>query len=252
MSSSLYTTLIAAAATTMAAANDPAGSWLSYAAYTDPGHGMITTLNTTWKVPANPKAMYGSNAPGWWFGIQTADGDGALIQPILAWGYQGDKWSIFNACFDWTDGSWRTSDDIYTVSPGDQITSGITYSSDGTYIMTISANGQTITTPYTLEAGQTKNESTAYFVLEHQPSNCAAYPADDGMTFDNIYMEVDNKPVTPTWSAHQEQPACSSSCKIVSDTRVDFKWDSKQQEKQPQPPLPAKWGFGGAPSFRKD
>jgi hypothetical protein len=54
----------------------------------------------------------GSNAPGWWFGIQTADGDGALIQPILAWGYQGAKYSMFNGVFDWTDASWRTSKEM--------------------------------------------------------------------------------------------------------------------------------------------
>jgi hypothetical protein len=248
----LTKTLVAAAAATLAAANDPAGSWLSYAAYTDPGHGIITTLNTTWTVPSNPKSNWGSNAPGWWFGIQTAAGDGALIQPILAWGYQGAKWSIFNACFDWTDGSWRTSDDIYTVSPGDKITSGITYQGKGTYVMTISANGQTITTPYTLESGQTKNESTAYFVLEHQPSNCKAYPSDGSMSFDNIYLEVDNKQVKPTWSANQEQPACNSKCKIVDDKTITFTWDPSTTENQPQPPLPAKWGFGNAPSFRKD
>ncbi len=53
---------VALAAT--ASANDPAGSWLSYAAYTDPGHGIITALNTTWKVPSNPASNWGSNAPG--------------------------------------------------------------------------------------------------------------------------------------------------------------------------------------------
>jgi hypothetical protein len=53
---------VALAAT--ASANDPAGSWLSYAAYTDPGHGIITALNTTWTVPSNPASNWGSNAPG--------------------------------------------------------------------------------------------------------------------------------------------------------------------------------------------
>ena len=52
--------------------------------------------------------MQGSNAPGWWFGIQTDDGNGALVQPILAWGYEGNVWSIFNGVYDWTDQSWNT------------------------------------------------------------------------------------------------------------------------------------------------
>ena len=58
----LATVALGLAAT--ASANDPAGSWLSYAAYTDPGHGIITALNTTWKVPSNPASNWGSNAPG--------------------------------------------------------------------------------------------------------------------------------------------------------------------------------------------
>merc|ERR1719247_2634170 len=135
---SVYAALVALGAAAPALGNDPAGSWLSFAAYTDPGHGRITALNTSWTVPSNPTSSYGSNAPGWWFGIQTAAGDGALIQPILAYGYQGAEWSIFNACFDWTDQSWRTSEEIYTVQPGDAITSGVTYSGNGEYIMTIS------------------------------------------------------------------------------------------------------------------
>ena len=77
-------------------------------------------LNTTWVVPSNPTDMQAgdrcvpaprgaravtfrrprrvsrrartrmcSGAPGWWFGIQNTKGNGALIQPILAWGYMG-------------------------------------------------------------------------------------------------------------------------------------------------------------------
>ena len=137
------------------------------------------------------------------------------------------------------------------MQPGDAITSGVTYSGNGEYIMTISANGKTITTPYTLEKGQTGNESTAYFVLEHQPSSCEAYPEDGSMTFDNIYLEVDGKEVKhPTWSAQNEQPACKSKCSIVDDKTIKFTWDPKSNEANVMPPLPAKWGFANAPSWR--
>lgn len=126
------TVLVVAVAALMSlgAANDPAGSWLSYAQFV--ASGRITQVNASWTVPANPTRSFGSNAPGWWYGIQTAEGsvcsrgakgeksshpdglpasdsligNGALVQPILAWGYQGDVWSIFNGVFDWTDGSW--------------------------------------------------------------------------------------------------------------------------------------------------
>ena len=232
-------------------ANDPAGSWLSYAAWTSPSRGRITALNTTWTVPSNPSTSWGSNAPGWWFGIQTADGDGALIQPILAYGYRGNAWSIFNACFDWTDGSWRTSDEVYSVQPGDLITSSVVYSGDNTYVMEISSGGRTITTPYTLESAQQKNESTAYFVLEHQPLTCKAYPSDGSMEFKNIYLEVDGVAVEkPQWEAEQERPACSSKCDIVDPSTIRFTWDASSSSSMVPPqsgkPLPAytKWGFG--------
>ena len=84
-----------------ASANDPAGSWLSYARWDAPDStSIITMLNTSWRVPSLPATSKGSNAPGWWFGVMDKDGDGALVQPILAYGYQGDYYSIFNACFD--------------------------------------------------------------------------------------------------------------------------------------------------------
>ena len=63
-------------------ANDPASSWLTYAVYTAPNDGVITLVNTTWVVPSDPATSVGSNAPGWWYGVQTSKGDGALIQPI--------------------------------------------------------------------------------------------------------------------------------------------------------------------------
>ena len=78
-------------------ANDPAPSWLTYAVYTAPKNGMVTMVNTTWIVPSLPAKKFGSNAPGWWYGVQTSEGDGALIQPILAYGYKGSHYSIFNA-----------------------------------------------------------------------------------------------------------------------------------------------------------
>ena len=54
----------------LAAAGDPADSWLSYTAFAPGGGGAVTMLNATWKVPAMPTNLAGSNAPGWWFGVQ--------------------------------------------------------------------------------------------------------------------------------------------------------------------------------------
>merc|ERR1712110_487785 len=114
--------------------------------------------------------MGGSNAPGWWFGIQTTKGDGALIQPILAYGYQGSEYTIFNGVFDWTDQSWHTSPEKQTVKPGDNLISSIEYDSlRSSYTMRIRKEGSNdeITTEYRLESRQSAPETTLYFVLEH-------------------------------------------------------------------------------------
>ena len=87
--------------------------------------------------------------------------------------------------------------------------------------------GKTISTTYTLEKKQTEVESSAVFVLEHQPERCKAYPTDGQMSFENIYVEVDGKPVTsPTWQALQEQPACDSKAVVVDSSTIKFTWDT--------------------------
>ena len=239
-----------AAVTGLVKADDPAGSWLSYAAYKAPGSARITLINTSWTVPSDPKTSFGSNAPGWWYGVQTADGAGALIQPILAYGYQGSVFSIFNGVFDWNDGSWHTSDEVYTVQPGDKITSSVVYrEKDNSYDMIIAADGKSITTNYKILPAQgDKNESVAYFVLEHQPLFCAAYPSDGVCTFENIYIEVDGKAVTPDWKAEQEDPKCDSKATIVNPETIKFTWNSKARTRN-NVAIPAlesmkKWGFG--------
>mmetsp|Transcript_37086 Transcript_37086/g.54502 ORF Transcript_37086/g.54502 Transcript_37086/m.54502 type:complete len:469 (+) Transcript_37086:62-1468(+) len=212
-------------------ANDPSGGWLSYVTYTDPQDRRITALNTTWNVPSKPESLMGSNAPGWWFGIQTKDGDGALIQPILAWGYEGDRYTIFDACFDWTDGSWHTSEDSYTVQPGDTVSSSITYrEEDNSYDMYIVSHqtGKSVSMNYQIQDAQHKNESQAYFVLEHQPNRCSAYPSSGLCTFENIYLEVDGEEVSDVaWEAKQENPMCDSKATVVDSKTLKFEWDAK-------------------------
>ena len=212
------------------AANDPADSWLSYAVYKDSANRMVTLVNTSWVVPSDPKTPFGSNAPGWWYGVQTNAGDGALIQPILAYGYQGAKYSIFNGVFDWTDGSWHTSPEVYTVSPGDLITSSVYYKGDRTYTMVISSGDKTISTDYTLLRGQTGNESAIYFVLEHQPETCRAYPTSGECTFKDINVAVDGTTITPTWAANQEDPKCNSKAVVVDSKTIKFTWDSSSSD----------------------
>lgn len=129
--------------------------------------------------------------------------------------------------FDWTDGSWHTSRTI-RVQPGDKIESYVVYNgaAENSYTMYIASNGQSVTTKYTLLKAQHLNESTAYFVLEHQPNTCRAYPADGVCTFSNIAVAVDGQTVTPQWTAAQEKPACSSKATIVDPATIKFTWDA--------------------------
>lgn len=186
-------------------------------------------VNTTWTVPSDPAVKFGSNAPGWWFGIQTTEGDGALIQPILAYGYQGSVYSIFNGVFDWTDASWHTSREVETVNPGDVITSSIVFEeASNAYTMRISTPAtKEITTTYAIQRRQTAPETTVYFVLEHQPITCAAYPTNGQCQFSQIYIEVEGKPVSVTWEAKQEKPDCDSKVTVIDSETLLFEWSSK-------------------------
>jgi len=200
------------------------------AQYKANGGARITALNTTWLVPANPAVNFGSNAPGWWFGIQTADGAGALIQPILAWGYEGNEYDIFNGVYDWNVGakSWSTSESC-TVQPGDKITSSVTLApGTSTYTMAISteACGE-ITMDKVVDNNSGLNESVAYFVLEHQPLTCKAYPADGAMKFEDIYVEVEYEAVpAPQFESQIGVNACNSACVVEDPRTITFTWDT--------------------------
>jgi len=233
----------------LASAGDPSDGWLSYAVYKAPATSKITSLNMSWVVPDHPKSLFGSNAPGWWFGVQTADGNGALIQPILAWDYQGSSFTIFNAVFDWNDQSWHPFD-YQKVLPGEEIISSVTYKSDdNSYDMFIGVSGDSkrdLHNNYKIEREQgTTTESTAYIVLEHQPSSCKAYPPSGNVTFSGIHVEVDGTPVVAQWQAQQENPACGSKATVIDASTVAITWSaSSEQSAATFIPAPPKWGFG--------
>ena len=233
----------------LASAGDPSDGWLSYAEFKAPPTSKITFINMSWVVPEHPERSFGSNAPGWWFGVQTADGNGALIQPILAWDYQGASFSIFNAVFDWNDQSWHPFN-YQKVAPGEEIVSSLTYKADdNSYDMFIGVSGDSkrdLRNNYKIEREQgSTTEATAYIVLEHQPSSCKAYPPSGNVTFAGIHVEVDGKPVVAQWQAKQENPACGSQTTVIDASTVSISWSSSSN-KVPAVSLssPRKWGVG--------
>ena len=131
------------------------------------------------------------------------------------------------------------------MEPGDLLTASIVFNPPRVYYMVITSKntGQTITTSYQILRGQQAPEQTAYFVLEHQPEHCDAYPTSGVVTFTNISMAVDNQLVaSPKWSALQEHPACSSKATIMDAETIQFSWDAKGESLgMPHGSGPAKW-----------
>jgi hypothetical protein len=225
------TACLAATYLAVAFAGDPSPGWLTYAAWTSPSGGRVTAVNCTWIVPSYPKDMKASDsgAPGWWFGIQNTKGDGALIQPILAWGYMGPVYTMFNGVFDWTDTSWHTSPEKFTVKPGDKLVSSVYATSPDSYTMLITstATGKSIATPYKLEAKQTTKETTVYFVLEHTPRDCSALSAAGQMSFERIYLEVEGQQVkAPKWHTVKGARKCNAATEVTDPATLKITWQT--------------------------
>lgn len=211
---------------------DPASSWLSYAVYKAPNGGLINRVNTSWKVPVGKPTSSGSNAPGWWYGVQTAAGTGALVQPILACDYMGSSckegtYVIFDGVFDWTrpfHGMYESK--AIAAKEGDKINSWLTCdTTQCTQYVENTRSGESATFPYKLHNPSSDKETVLYFVLEHQPSNCDAFPPNGVCVFEDIYVEVDGKAVTPQWEAVQEQPKCGSQFTVVDSKTLAITWN---------------------------
>jgi len=210
--------------------DDPADSWLAYTI--SPGNGkLLTYMNATWTVPSNPNELVSGNAPGWWFGIEPVPA-ADLIQPILAWGYPDPSYTIFNGYYQWDDGNWWYSDQG-DVQPGNTIYASVSYvPANDSYTMIIGCieTGWSVMSSIAVETG--KKYTDAYFVMEHQPDDCGELPNDGQITFTEINIELENKPVTPKWQAFQYQPACNSQAQVLSPRSVKFTWDTSQPKDQ--------------------
>jgi len=209
-------------------AGDPSSGWLSYAEYRAPNEGIITAMNVTWEVPSEPSRHGGS--PAFWFGTQTSNGNGALIQPILKW--ESSRYNIFHEIFDWTWSPFPHDEQgkRVRVQPGDSISSTLTYRpEDQSYDMFMASAqlGTSLTYNYKLKKRQKKTESVAYFVLEHQPSRCDEFPPNGQITFTDISVEVNGELVeSPVWVPKQEVPKCSSKVEVPDPRTVKISWDA--------------------------
>ena len=191
----------------------------------------MVPADVTCIVPQNPEQV-GAD-PSFWYGLQTAKGTGALIQPILAWGQSfRDGWGIFHEVFDWNNGHDSRSPKSFRVYPGDVLTQSVQYvAATNSYDMFISASApkgglpKSIRWNYKLEKVQKAPESTAFIVVEHAPRTCNQFPSNGNITFTDIVIEVGNKLVkTPKWVSAEEKPACDSSAVVLDSSSVMLRW----------------------------
>merc|ERR1711916_171190 len=166
----------------LAAAQDPASSWLAYTQYT--ATDTITLMNVTWTVPEYPTDRLGGPAPGFWFGVEDT-ANMVLIQPILAYGDGSPRYTIFNGEFNWNNNNWWSSKQG-EVKPGDVVVGTVEYQkgSSPSYLMTISS-------------------PNTGFVVQSTRS------VDADISFVSILIEVNGQPVSPTWEAKTEVDACN-------------------------------------------
>eukprot|EP01123_Difflugia_compressa_P012832 TRINITY_DN565_c0_g1_i1.p1 TRINITY_DN565_c0_g1~~TRINITY_DN565_c0_g1_i1.p1 ORF type:complete len:230 (-),score=42.09 TRINITY_DN565_c0_g1_i1:137-826(-) len=204
--------------------DDPADSWLAYAVASGNGN-LVTYVNATWTVPAYPTTREGGNAPGWWFGIEPNPASD-LIQPILAYGFTGDNYVIFNGYYQWDNSDWWYSD-VGSVVPGNTVYAEVSYdSSTNSYNMNISCieTGWSVTSNIAVESG--KLYTDVYFVVEHQPNTCSEYPADGKIVFKDIHI-VWQKGGSPQWKGIQYQDACNCTPTIIDPATIQFTWDTQ-------------------------
>eukprot|EP00966_Prymnesium_polylepis_P261771 6046877-Prymnesium_polylepis.1 len=91
--------------------------------------------------------------------------------------------------------------------------------------------GASIAFNYKLQKAQHATESTAYFVLEHAPRECSQLPPNGIVTWSNISVAVNGKPVArPVFRAAQESPACGSKVEVLSPSTIKLSWDATAQK----------------------
>ena len=95
-------------------------------------------------------------------GPQTADGNGALVQPILAFADGDPVYTIFNGVYDWNDQSWHQFSDTQ-VAPGNTIVASLWRSAGDLYTMQISCleSGWSSTDSYQIVNSQARVQMKA-------------------------------------------------------------------------------------------
>ena len=228
-----FTAIASVAASSLVAANDPSPTWISWVGWKATNANDVITRMTAKTIaqgkPENPGATTSI-----WFGTQTHDGSGALLQPILpAIGQTPpsyERWAIFSEVFDWTNEMDHQSNHVY-VNAGDVLVGEIRLvdAAQRTYRVSAQIENRSSTLSalnYTLLPQQTDPEQAAYFVIEHSVPDCSYLPASGGQPFFDIELEVNGKVVENVisqFSASMSNPNDGNcNCEWVTDAENGF------------------------------
>jgi len=199
-------------------------AWKTWAQYQNTE--LISSLTGYWTVPPQPTSS-DSQILYFWNGVEPTD-NSEVLQPVLQWGYTpaggGDFWGV---------ASWFVSANFGSVvsplvdsSPNDVIKGYNFRQANGTWTI----NGTDTNTAQSAVISYTPDESDysyAYEVLEaYTLSGCDDYPPTGEVTFDQILVEVDGKPVKPTWQTMTKDTTCNEQTVVVSPTEVKITFNT--------------------------
>jgi len=168
-----------------------------------------------------------------WFGIEASDNLN-LIQPVNPW--VEDHWEIYNEYFQWEPEN-NINSDSHTVQAGDILFGSVTFNpKNQSYTMyhLDMTDGWSVKTNIPVQqdpdTGYYKNFTIVYFVFE-KDADCDQYPADGEVTFYDIKIQYNNKPVLPQWTTGIVDNTCNCRATVVDDATVKITWDTSQRIK---------------------
>lgn len=210
-------------------AQDPAPSWLAYAATKCPfEHQKITFMSASWTVPPLPPLSDNVYFTPW-FGIETSDNLN-LLQPVNPW--NGSNWQIYPEYYQWVPSNNVQPAVLPATQPGARIRGHVTFNGVDaqSYIVSIADSlGTTLNMTVDVQRGSDgkfKQFTNAYVVFEHH-AHCSLFPPSRHLQFDGIHIHCDGHEVTPHWRvAKMEGDICNMTARIVERDAIEFTWST--------------------------
>jgi hypothetical protein len=223
------------------AAQDPAGSWLSYATASCPDNTRVTHFEGKWDVPPNPARTDGDIRYTPWIGAETSDNLN-VIQPVNPWLGANQTWRMYPEVFQWTPAD--TRDGIGTplrTTAGHTLHGGLAflgedYQSYDVWLtdtatrarsamnVPVQRNGTQRGHPQDRH-GVFKNYTILYVVFEHL-APCWAYPPSQRMVFRDLAVHCDGVLTNVTWTPGYVKDACDFRAQAIDGNTVAMTWNT--------------------------